>query len=62
MKKFIKNITGEKTGKYSEPQTLAFKEFGKKIILKSGEQAETKQWTESLSHRLILVEAKKEVK
>ena len=55
MKKYIKNITGDPNGKYPEPQTLAFKEFGKKIILKAQETAETKQWTKDLSHRLILV-------
>ena len=62
-KKFIKNITGAKEGKYKLPQTLAFKEDGKKIVLKAQEQAETKL-EKGLSHRLVLIieDEKKEKK
>lgn len=65
-KKYIKNITGEKGTRYATPLILAYKEDGKKIELKAGEQRETKL-TKSLSHRLVLVEEesksnKKEVK
>ena len=31
MKTYIKNVTGAKEGKYTLPQTLAYKENGKKI-------------------------------
>ena len=69
VQKYIKNITGDKASKkYFEPQTLAYKEEGKKIVLKAQEQHETKL-TESISHRLVLVtedeiksKKKKEVK
>ncbi len=66
MKTYIKNVTGAKEGKYKEPQTLAYKEDGKKIELKAQEAKETKL-AKRLSHRLVLVKEdeikkKKEVK
>ena len=63
MKKFIKNVTGAKEGKYTLPQTLAFKENGKKIVLKAQESVETKL-EKGLSHRLVLIteDEKKEKK
>ena len=55
MKMYIKNVTGDPKGKYPVPKILAFKEDGKKIVLKAGEQAETKL-KKGLSKRLVLIE------
>jgi len=59
-KKYIKNITGEKGTKYPIPVTLAFKEDGKKIELKAGEQTETKMNGTNISgNRLVLITEEK---
>ena len=59
MKKYIKNITDDKSFGYS-PATLAFKEGGKRITLKPGESAETKLNGDSLAGRTV--NGKKEYK
>ena len=61
VKKYIKNITDDKSFGY-KPMTGSFKENGKKIILKPGEQAETKLNGDSIDgHRFKLVTEKGEI-
>lgn len=42
MKKYIKNVTGQKEGDFPYPQELSYKEGKELIKLKSGESRETK--------------------
>ena len=61
MKKYIKNITDDKSFGYS-PMTGSFRENGKKIILKPGEQVETQLDGQSIDgHRFKLVTEKGEI-
>lgn len=67
MKKYIKNVTDDnktvipRLKRPFTPATLAFKEDGKKIILKPGEYAETKgngtniSWGRRPNPRLVLL-------
>ena len=61
MKKYIKNITDDKSFGYS-PMTGSFNENGKRTILKPGEQAETKLNGDNIDgHRFKLITEKGEI-
>ena len=62
MKKYIKNITG--TGDFPDEQEMAYKENGKIIPIKAGEQIETKLDERAIGseRRLVIVTDKDDKK